>query len=265
MNRAVARPRRGGAVSPARTAIVTGAAGGIGVTIVEELIRNGYGVGMTDLDDTALSDTADRIRSSTGVDRIWSRAADLGDPSDTSSAVTELAAALGGTDVLVNCAGVLKDARVPAMSADRFRRVLQINLGGMLSATMTALPYLKQSGTGRIISLTSRAWLGNFGSSNYAASKGAIAGVSRSMALAVAADGITVNCIAPGFVETPMSQSMPDHILERVRQSIPVPRVGTPLDVARTVTFLAAEEAGYITGQTVTVCGGRSIAGSLRT
>jgi NAD(P)-dependent dehydrogenase (short-subunit alcohol dehydrogenase family) len=134
----------------------------------------------------------------------------------------------------------------------------------MLTTTSAALPALRSSETGRIISLTSRAWLGNFGSTNYAASKGGIAGVSRSLSLALAADGITVNCIAPGFIETPMSNSMPDEIIERVRQSIPVGRVGQPIDVARTVAFLADSNAGYVTGQSIPVCGGRSISGSMR-
>lgn len=252
------------AMSRTRTAIVTGAAGGIGVGIAKDLARLGYDVGISDVDDARLAEAADRIRPSTGPSHIYSRAVDLRDRAATADAIDQLAADLGGVDVLVNCAGLLKDARVSAMSPDWFRHVLEINLGGMLSTTTAALPYLRESGSGRIISLTSRAWLGNFGSTNYAASKGAIAGVSRSLSLALADDNVTVNCVAPGFIETPMSQSMPDHILDRVRQSIPVTRVGVPYDVARAVSFLAAEEAGYITGQTLTVCGGRSIAGSLR-
>ncbi len=98
----------------------------------------------------------------------------------------------------MNCAGILKDARIEKMEPAVFRQVLDVNLIGMLTTTAAALPALRSSETGRIISLTSRAWLGNFGSTNYAASKGGIAGVSRSLSLALAADGITVNCIAPG-------------------------------------------------------------------
>lgn len=247
-----------------RSAIVTGAAGGIGLTIAEDLARAGYRVGLTDLHEDPLVRATDHIRSVTDSQSISAKAADISDARSITAAIETLAAALGGLDVVVNCAGVLQDARVPTMTAAQFRRVLAINLGGMLETTTAALPFLKESSNGRIISLTSRAWLGNFGSSNYAASKGAIAGVSRSMALALASDGITVNCIAPGFIETPMSNSMPNHILNRVRRSIPVGRGGTPHDVGRAVAFLASEEAGYITGQSLAICGGRSIAGSLQ-
>lgn len=246
-----------------RVAIVTGAAGGIGQGIASHLVRCGYSVGLTDIDPVAVRSVTDDIaREAAGS--VVGIAADLADPDSVSSAIATLAEKLGGYDVLVNCAGILQDARVPNMDPAVFRRVLAINLAGMLQTSSVSLPYLKASGSGRIISLTSRAWLGNFGSSNYSASKGGIAGVSRSFALSLAKSNVTVNCIAPGFIETPMSNSMPDEIVERVRQSIPVGRVGQPEDVARAVAFLADESAGYITGQTISVCGGRSISGSMR-
>lgn len=246
-----------------RVAFITGAAGGIGRGIAEYLAELGYSIGISDISEGALQAVANDITKATGV-AVSSRAADLGDQESVQAAVDATVSRLGGLDVLVNCAGILRDARIEKMEPAVFRQVLQVNLIGMLTTTAAALPALRSSDSGRIISLTSRAWLGNFGSTNYAASKGGIAGASRSLALALATDGITVNCIAPGFIETPMSNSMPDEIIERVRQSIPVGRVGQPRDVARTVAFLADAGAGYVTGQSIPVCGGRSISGSMR-
>ncbi|MFD9667697.1 SDR family oxidoreductase [Rhodococcus sp. NPDC059968] len=246
-----------------RVAFITGAAGGIGRGIAEHLAELGYSIGLSDISETGLRAVASDITEATGA-AVSVRAADLADRESVQAAVDATVSRLGGLDVLVNCAGILKDARIEKMDPAVFRQVLEVNLIGMLTTTAAALPALRRSGTGRIISLTSRAWLGNFGSTNYAASKGGIAGVSRSLSLGLATDGITVNCIAPGFIETPMSNSMPDEIIERVRQSIPVGRVGQPVDVARAVAFLADADAGYVTGQSIPVCGGRSISGSMR-
>jgi NAD(P)-dependent dehydrogenase (short-subunit alcohol dehydrogenase family) len=246
-----------------RCAFITGAAGGIGKGIALHLAAQGYRLAISDISGHALHQLLTDIGSH-GMADIVAFEADLAVNASVHHAVNAAFEHFGGLDVLVNCAGILKDARVDRMAAATFRAVLDVNLVGMLNTTVAALPALRASGSGRVISLTSRAWLGNYGSINYATAKGAIAGVSRSLALSLAADGITVNCIAPGFIETPMSNSLPDRIIDRVRQSIPVGRVGRPSDVARTVAFLAAAEAGYVTGQTITVCGGRSISGSMR-
>lgn len=246
-----------------RVAFITGAAGGIGRGIAEHLAELGYSLGLSDISETGLRAAANDITETSGG-TVSARAADLADRESVQAAVDATVSRLGELDVLVNCAGILNDARIEKMDPAVFRQVLDVNLIGMLTTTAAALPALRHSGSGRIISLTSRAWLGNFGSTNYAASKGGIAGVSRSLSLGLATDGITVNCIAPGFIETPMSNSMPTEIIERVRQSIPVGRVGQPLDVARTVAFLADAGSGYITGQSIPVCGGRSISGSMR-
>lgn len=247
-----------------RRAFISGAAGGIGSGIASFLAARGYRLALSDISEPALQQLLADVEPHATAD-ITTVRADLTDAASVTHAVSAAADRLDGLDVLINCAGILKDARFDKMAVATFRTVLEVNLVGMLNTTAAALPALRASGSGRVISLTSRAWLGNYGSANYATSKGAIAGVSRSLALSLAAHGITVNCIAPGFVETPMSNSLPDHIIERVRQSIPVGRVGHPTDVARTVAFLAATEAGYVTGQTITVCGGRSISGSMRT
>jgi len=165
----------------------------------------------------------------------------------------------GTLTALVNCSGWLKDHRVQDMPLDTFERLLDINFVGPLRLIEAVLPQMKRGGYGRVVSLASRAWLGNFGSCGYSAAKGAIIGASRSLALACAPHGITVNCVAPGFIDTPMSRSMPAHIVERVIGAIPVGRAGTVDDVGAIVSFLLGEDSGYITGQTILSCGGRSI------
>jgi NAD(P)-dependent dehydrogenase (short-subunit alcohol dehydrogenase family) len=145
------------------------------------------------------------------------------------------------------------------MPVDTFRRLLDINLVGPMNLIDAVIPHMQRQGYGRVISLASRAWLGNFGSSGYSAAKGALVGATRSLALANGRHGITVNCIAPGFIDTPMSRSMPPEVVARVIESIPVGRAGTTDDVGALVSFLAGSESGYITGQTILTCGGRGI------
>lgn len=165
-----------------RVAFITGAAGGIGRGIAEHLAELGYSISLSDISETGLRAVAKDITEATGV-AMSTSAADLADRESVQAAVDATVSRLGGLDVLVNCAGILKDARIEKMEPAVFRQVLDVNLIGMLTTTAAALPALRSSETGRIISLTSRAWLGNFGSTNYAASKGGIAGVSRSLSL----------------------------------------------------------------------------------
>lgn len=227
-----------------RVAIVTGAAGGIGSGIVDHLLADGYAVLGVDL----RIDDPDRDHL-----RTW-----CGDLTDTDSAAGIVDAALsafGSLDVVVNCAGLLKDARIERMDREDFAAVVQVNLIGAIRLTGAALPHLRRSGTGRVISIASRALLGSFGSSNYATAKGGLVGLTRSLALAEGPRGVTANTIGPGFIETPMTR----HLADRTAEAIPVRRAGTPADVARAVSFLAAPDAGYLTGQNLMICGGRSL------
>jgi NAD(P)-dependent dehydrogenase (short-subunit alcohol dehydrogenase family) len=242
------------------TGILTGAAGGIGRAIALRLAGEGARLVITDLDEAGLKRVADEFAAGAEMSgRLIPVAgnvldADLGEKlADT--ALREF----GEITALVNCSGWLKDDRIQNMPVDTFRRLLDINLVGPLRLIDAVLPHMKRGRYGRVVSLASRAWLGNFGSSGYSAAKGALVGATRSLALSCAPHGITVNCIAPGFIDTPMSRSMPANIVERVIESIPVGRAGTVDDVGALVSFLAGEESGYITGQTVVSCGGRSI------
>ncbi|CAL8476953.1 SDR family NAD(P)-dependent oxidoreductase [Caballeronia sp. S22] len=246
--------------------IVTGAAGGIGSAIALRLAAEGARLIITDLDRGGLERVADEHasrNSGSDVGKLIPVEGDATDSALSEKLVSSALDAFGQINVLVNCSGWLKDDRVQSMSPDLFGRLLDINLVGPMRLAGAVLPHMKAQRYGRIVSLSSRAFLGNFGSSGYSAAKGALVGATRSLALSFAPYGVTVNCIAPGFIDTPMSRSMPPHIVERVIGSIPVGRAGTVDDVGALVSFLAGEHSGYITGQTILACGGRSISGAL--
>ncbi|GAA5165347.1 MULTISPECIES: SDR family NAD(P)-dependent oxidoreductase [Amycolatopsis] len=228
-----------------RTALVTGGAGGIGRGICERLAREVDVVFVADLDPYAAA----------GELGPWARPLEL----DITSPESREAAAedTGGVDILVNCAGVLKDARVGALDPELFRRLLAINLLGPLALTRLLLEPMARRGGGAVVNIASRAWLGTFGSTAYSSAKGGLVGATRALALEVAPQGITVNCVAPGFVATRMTDGLPGKIRERTLEAIPVGRAGKPSDVAEAVAYLSG--ASYVTGQVLVVCGGRSI------
>jgi NAD(P)-dependent dehydrogenase (short-subunit alcohol dehydrogenase family) len=246
------------------TGILTGAAGGIGRAIALRLANEGARLVITDLDEAGLNRVVAEHTADGGArGQLIPVAGDVRDGALIDALVATAANEFGQLTALVNCSGWLKDDRIQNMPVDVFRQLIDINMVGPLRLIDAVVPHLKRGGYGRIVSLASRAWLGNFGSSGYSTAKGAIVGATRALALDCASHGITVNCIAPGFIETPMSRSMPPHIVERVIESIPVGRAGTVDDVGALVAFLASEQSGYITGQTIVSCGGRSISGPI--
>lgn len=235
-------------------AIITGAAGAIGSAIAERLAASGQPLALVDVSDR-VEQVAERlagegadvatcvvdIASSGAVDQIRTTANSLGD---------EIA-------LLVNNAGITRDGRAGTMSAEDFRLVVDINL---------VTPLLLAEGLGEamaddgsIVNIASRAALGNFGQANYVTSKSGLIGATRALAIKFA-PRLTVNAIAPGLIDTPMTQAMPTDVLERLMSRIPAGRSGSPHDVAAVVAFLASKDAAYITGQLLPVCGGRSIA-----
>ena len=242
-------------MTAARTALVTGGAGGIGAAIAQHLAADGYRVLVADVDLERAQQVADSIRHRGG--QAWSHHLDVTNGQSRRSAVDFTVSELGGLDVLVNCAGVLRDARIRVLEPERFAALQRVNLVGPLALTRLAIEPMTVAGRGAIINIASRAWLGTFGSTAYSASKGGLVGATRSLALELGPRGITVNCVAPGFINTEMTAAMPERILQRIRAAIPVGRGGTPADVAETVRYLAG--AGYTTGQVLVVCGGRSI------
>ncbi|MEQ3553444.1 SDR family NAD(P)-dependent oxidoreductase [Pseudonocardia nematodicida] len=234
-----------------RIVLVTGGAGGIGRAVCARLAAEGDTVLLADLDRAAVEDVAGAI----GHDVVpW--ILDVTDAGSRRAAVAR-ADELGGADLLVNCAGVLRDARIRALDPSLFRRLTEINLVGPLAMARLVAAGMAERGRGAIVNVASRAWLGTFGSTAYSTAKGGLVGATRSLALELGPRGITVNAVAPGFVETPMTDGLPSEIRRRTLAAIPVGRAGTPDDVAAAVGYLAG--TGYVTGQVLVACGGRSI------
>jgi NAD(P)-dependent dehydrogenase (short-subunit alcohol dehydrogenase family) len=235
-------------------AVVTGSARGIGATIAETLASTGRPLLLVDR-DRAVADTAAGL-CARGFDAT-PLAVDLTNPDGPAQVCAAVRAIAGGADVLVNNAGITRDGRVGSMSVEDFTAVIDVNLIAAMQLTI-ALADLLHDGAS-VINISSRAALGNFGQLNYVASKAGLVGFTRALALDWA-PRVRVNAVAPGLIASPMTDSMPEDVLDRLVSTIPANRIGQPADVAQAVAFLAGRSASYITGQVLTVCGGRSIA-----
>ena len=167
--------------------------------------------------------------------------------------------AYGRVDILVNNVGTARDGWLAKMSEEDWDTVLQVNLKSQFLCCRAVAPHMMEQKSGRIINISSRAWLGGPGQANYAASKGAVISLTRTLALEMARYGITANCIAPALVDTPLFRGLKDEVQERLVKTIPAGRIGTPEDIGNAALFLAADESSYVTGQTLYVCGGRSL------
>ena len=238
-----------------RTALVTGASGGIGGAIARAL----HGAGAT----VALSGTRkgplQELAASLG-DRAHVVPADLSKPEAAAALVKDAAAAMGSMDILVNNAGITRDNLFMRMSDDEWAQVLEVNLTSVFRLSRAALRGMMKARWGRIVTITSVVGAtGNPGQGNYAAAKAGLVGMSKSLAYEVASRGITVNCVAPGFIATPMTDSLTDDQKGKILTQIPAGRMGAPEEIAAAVLYLASPEAGYVTGATLHVNGGMAM------
>jgi 3-oxoacyl-[acyl-carrier protein] reductase len=237
-----------------RTALVTGASGGIGDAIARGLHAAGATVVLTGRREDALADLAAALG-----ERVHVRAADLAGPAAADALVKDVEG-LGGLDILVNNAGLTRDNLALRLKDEDWGAVLETNLSASFRLARAALRGMMKRRFGRIVSITSIVGVtGNPGQSNYAASKAGLIGMSKSLAHEVAARGVTVNCIAPGFIATAMTEALGADQRDRLLAAIPAGRLGRPEDVAAAAVYLASDEAAYVTGHTLHVNGGMAM------
>ncbi|MYN13929.1 glucose 1-dehydrogenase [Pusillimonas sp. TS35] len=244
-----------------RTAFVTGAARGIGFSVAERLYAEGNNLVLLDVDLEHAQQAASRLDKS-GT-RVLAIAADVSSQEQVDNAVRQSLDRFGRIDILVNNAGISpkrdgKSATVASVSVDEWRRVIDVNLTGVFLCAQACLPSMKSSRWGRIVNMSSQAGrtVSTIAGAHYAASKAGIIAFSRTLAAEVGVFGITVNCVAPGRIMTPMAAEAGEEANAQYLKRIPVNRLGLPQDIAETVTFLASDGAGFITGATIDVNGG---------
>jgi len=237
-----------------KTALVTGATGGIGGGIARALHKQGASVAVSGRQTDKLKKLAAELGS-----RVHICPCDLANKAQVAKLIDEAIAKLGRLDILVNNAGLTKDNLFMVMKDDQWEDVIAVNLTStfMLMRAATRAMMRGRTGYGRIINISSISGvIGNPGQGNYSASKAGMIGMSKSLAREVASRGITVNCIAPGFISTPMTDALNEKQTAAIRDAIPAQKFGTPDDIAAAVVYLASPEAGYMTGQTLHVNGG---------
>jgi 3-oxoacyl-[acyl-carrier protein] reductase len=238
-----------------KTALVTGATGSIGAAIAVALHARGATVALSGTRQGVLDDLAAKLG-----DRVHTFACDLGDRDQVEALVPNAEAALDRLDILVNNAGLTRDNLFLRMKDEEWETVLAVNLTANFRLSRAALKGMMRRRFGRIINMTSVVGVtGNAGQGNYAASKAGLIGMSKSLAAEVASRGITVNCIAPGFIETPMTDVLNDRQREKILGAVPLGRLGRSVEIASAAVYLASDEAGYVTGQTLHVNGGMAM------
>lgn len=243
-----------------RVAVITGAGQGIGAGIARVLGAAGAKVVVNDLVEDRVQDSVDGLHGA-GIDATGI-ASDVGTADGAAALIAGAMDAHDRVDILVNNAGIARDGWLAKMSEENWDEVLRVNTKSQFLTCRAAAPHMMEQEHGRIVNISSRAWLGGPGQANYAASKGAVISLTRTLALEMARYQITANCIAPALVDTPLFQGLDDEVKERLVKTIPLRRVGTPDDIGNAVLFLASDEASYVTGQVLYVCGGRSLGAS---
>ena len=236
----------------ARVALVTGGTRGIGAAIGKRLKNDGYTVVVVDVVDDQIA----KFKDETG---IAGYKLDVSDTAAVQATVKQIEAEVGPIDVLVNNAGITRDARMVKMTREKnWDPVIGVNLTGVFNTCNAILPGMTERKWGRIINISSmNGQRGQFGQTNYSATKAGMIGFSRSVAMECARNGVTVNCIAPGFILTEMTGAMPKEILDGEVAKIPAGRIGQPSDIAAGVAFLASDDGSFITGMTLSINGGQ--------
>jgi len=236
-----------------QVAIITGGAQGIGVGICKVFTDAGATVALWDVADGQA--VVDEITSNGG--NIFYQKVDITSKESVETAVAEIMDKHQRIDILINNAGIIRDKSFMKMTEDQWDAVMNVNVKSLYVTSKAVLPHMIEAGYGRIVSASSiNAMLGAFGQTNYGASKAAIQGFTRSLCREVGKHGITVNCVAPGFIKTAMTDSIPEEIIAGAVQQIPVRRIGMPEDMGYAYLYLASKESGFINGITLHANGG---------
>ena len=244
-----------------RTAMVTGAARGIGAGVAKRLSRDGFAVAVLDLEEAAAKPVVDEIEQAGG--RALAVGVDVADEQAVAQAVDRVAEELGAPTVLVNNAGITRDNLLFKMTAQDWDAVMTVHLRGAFLMSRATQKHMVGAKWGRIVNLSSTSALGNRGQANYAAAKAGVQGFTKTLALELGKYGVTANAIAPGFIETEMTVATAERMgmsFEELKAlgvaDIPVGRIGQPADIAAMVSFFASEESGFVSGQVIYVAGG---------
>lgn len=239
-----------------KKALITGATGGIGEAVAKALAAQGASLAISGTRETILNENAEKLSNTYGV-KVVPLMCQLNDSHMVDSLCEQAESALDGIDILVNNAGITKDTLLMRMKDEDWQEVLHINLTATFQLCRAAIKTMMKRRYGRIINMSSVVGVaGNPGQTNYCASKAGLIGFSKALAQEVASRGITVNCVAPGFIETAMTHDLPDAVKTKLLQVIPQGKIGQVGDIAAAVIYLASDEASYVTGQTLHVNGG---------
>ncbi|HEY9898029.1 MAG TPA: 3-oxoacyl-ACP reductase FabG [Pantanalinema sp.] len=235
--------------------IITGAGRGIGRQSALTLASEGARVVVCDRDAEGVAATVAAIEAAGG--KAMGLSVDVTKRSELVALADRVVADWGRIDVLINNAGITMDATLAKMTEDQFDRVIDVNLKGVFNCTQAVLPHMLAQGKGKIITTTSVVGLfGNFGQTNYAATKSAVIGMTKTWAKELGRKGITANAVAPGFIATEMTQAMPEKVLSAMKDKTPVGRLGQPSDIAKAFLFLASDDSDFINGHVLSVDGG---------
>ncbi|WP_258105822.1 3-oxoacyl-ACP reductase FabG [Marinoscillum sp. MHG1-6] len=241
-----------------KVAIITGGASGIGKAAVEKFVSEGALVAIWDLNKEA-GETLAATLTSQGHQVIY-QMVDTSSPDQTETAANTTLATFGKIDILINNAGITRDATIKKMTFEQWQQVININLTGVFNCIKVVIPSMTENNYGRIINTSSVVGLyGNFGQTNYAATKSGVIGLSKTLAKELGKYSITVNAVAPGFIATDMVRAMPDKVIEMMTGKTPLGRLGTPEDIANAYVFLASEDASFVSGSVLSVDGAVTI------
>lgn len=240
-----------------RVALITGSASGIGKQTARRMAEAGANVVINDIAQEIVDKTVAELKAD-GLSAVG-KTADIGNKTAVDRMFQEVAGELGGIDILVNNAGMERAGALRKLTEADWDITINVNLKGAFLCSQTAHNYMIEKKHGRIINIASRAWLGGAGQAPYSSAKAGMVGLTRVLALELGAKGVTANCIAPGLIETPLWYTLPEKNRDFLLSKQPTGRLGNVDDIANAVMFLASDEASFITGQVLYVCGGRSL------